>query len=75
MPELWELCNGRSQAVLIQLYYDEHGERPDFFYVLQGERRQPDIIDAPDCRELEEMEMEREVSRPPESEQHMRGET
>ena len=31
MPEFWELCNGKSKAVLIQLYWAEHNCLPDWF--------------------------------------------
>jgi len=65
MPELWENCNNRSQAVLIQLYWEEYGCCPDFYYVLKGEKQQPDIINAPLHQEEEEMEIDREIREKP----------
>lgn len=65
MPELWENCNYKSRAVLIQLYWDEHGCYPDFYYLMKGEMRKPDVINAPDYQEEEEIEIEHEMSRPP----------
>jgi hypothetical protein len=38
MPELWENCNDASKVVLIQLYWQEHGCYPDFWYIMKGER-------------------------------------
>jgi hypothetical protein len=31
MPEFWEVCNAKSKAVLIQLYWQEHGCFPDWY--------------------------------------------
>ena len=53
MAELWELCNSRSQAVLIQLYWEEHGYYPDFWYELSGEKQKPAVTISPDIEEEE----------------------
>ena len=68
MAELWELCNSRSQAVLIQLYYQEYGKRPDFFYTLSNKEPVKPVINAPDFEEKERMELERFIAKPPLSE-------
>ncbi len=31
MPELWEQCNPKSKAILIQLYWEEHHCFPDWY--------------------------------------------
>ncbi len=41
MPELWELCNNTSKATLIQLYWNEHGEYPEWYLILIGELEKP----------------------------------
>ncbi len=41
MPELWEICNTKSQAVLIQLYWQEHGCYPEFYHYLTGDMEKP----------------------------------
>ena len=61
MPELWESCNTKSIAILIQLYWAEYGIYPDFYY----EKKREPIINAPDFKELESMEVEKEMRQPP----------
>jgi hypothetical protein len=41
MPELWEICNNQSKAVLIQLYWQEHGDYPEFYYLMSGRMVKP----------------------------------
>jgi len=65
MAELWELCNNRSQAVLIQLYWNEYGKRPDFYYALSSEKPVKPVINAPDYQEMEEIKTEHFMSQPP----------
>jgi len=68
MAELWELCNDRSLAVLIQLYWDEHKCYPDFWYELSNKEPVKPVINAPDFEEEERMDLERTMRLPPLSE-------
>jgi len=68
MAELWELCNNRSQAVLIQLYWEEHKCYPDFWYKLSNKEPVKPVINAPDYQEMEDIELERTMQLPPLSE-------
>ena len=65
MPQFWENCNIKSQAILRYLYKRENGMEPDFWLVLQGIKRQPDNINAPDAKELEEIEIDKELREKP----------
>jgi hypothetical protein len=71
VSELWEHCDTRSQAVLIQLYWDEHGCFPDFYYTLKEGKRSPDIINAPLAAEEEEIETLKEMSQAPEHQERV----
>jgi len=65
MPELWELCNVKSQVILSYLNKQEYGQWPEFYHILKGDIKQPPVINAADYQEMEEIEVEREMSRPP----------
>ena len=66
MSELWEHCDTDSLAVLTQLYWDEHGCYPAFWYVMKGESpAKPGIINAPDYEEQNIEDINRQMSQPP----------
>ena len=68
MPELWNNCNSKSLAVLIQLYWDEHGCYPDFYYILSGEKKLPQVIMSPEVEEEYLAETTKFMSQPPRAE-------
>ena len=65
MPELWKLCTHRGLAVLIQLYWDESGHYPDFYYELSGERKRPLITMSPEVEQEMHEVTNRFMSLPP----------
>uniref|UniRef100_A0A6M3J586 Uncharacterized protein n=1 Tax=viral metagenome TaxID=1070528 RepID=A0A6M3J586_9ZZZZ len=49
MPELWELCDTESLAILIQLHWQQFGTYPDFWYEMQESK--PIVTMSPDVEE------------------------
>ena len=70
MPEFWELCDNKSLAVLIQLYWEENGCYPPWYYILSGEEQRPLVTVDPDVEEDHLKETRRFMSQPPRAEGH-----